>query len=218
MVAAGDAEALEFLDDLSAQVVRLVEGRAAEVAALRGDGVAAAGVDGRVGGDGDAEVVGVAAEVDAVEDVELELGAEERAVGDAGLAEPGLGLAGDAARVAGVGFARVGCDGVAEKAERRALEEGVEEGRARVGDGGEVAGFEGAEAGDAGAVVADAVVDEGGVELARGDGEVKPFTGEADDFQVDEGDFFSADPGEGVFGVVEHGGHSAAAVTCGRCG
>src|SRR5690606_9156693 len=109
-----DADGLQRLAHLGADVVQRVQRRDREVAALHARAVAgvaalvlAAGVPRGLFGvdveEGVALVVGVGHRI---EDEELGLGAAEGLVGDAAGLEVGLGAAGDAARVAAVGLLR----------------------------------------------------------------------------------------------------------------
>ena len=126
---------------LAAHVLRRILRRHREIAALGADAVAeVAALVSRVGVgrqfdrvDLEAGIVGLGGEAHVVEHEELGLGAEEDRVADAGRLEIGLGLLGDAARIAVVGLAARGIENVAVDDHRRGGEERVHAGRGRVG-------------------------------------------------------------------------------------
>ena len=126
---------------LAAHVLRGILRRNREVAALGADAVAE--VAALVGGVGvgrqldrvDLEpgVVGLGGEAHVVEHEELGLRAEEDGVADAGRLEIGLGLLGDAARVAVVGLAARRIENVAGDDHRGGGEERIHARRGRIG-------------------------------------------------------------------------------------
>ena len=97
-------------------------------------------------------VVGVGAEADVVEDEELGLGPEKRRVADPGRLQIGLGLLGDAARVAIIRLAAGGIENVAIDDHGRSGEERIHARRCRVGHQGHVEFVDSPPAGDRRAV------------------------------------------------------------------
>jgi hypothetical protein len=126
----------------------------------------------------------VLVEADAVEDVELRLGAPVADVGDAGLGQVGLGLLGDVAGVARVALAGDRIDDVADQVQSRHLQDRIDCRAVRVGDQEHVALVDGLEAPDARTVEAHAVGEHVFLEPAERHAEVLPGAGEVNEAQV----------------------------------
>ncbi len=123
------ADVLGAIDRRDREIAALGAGTMGEVAHL----IIRAAVRGQFGGvELEAGVERIGGELDVVEDEELGLGAEEDRVAHAGLLQVGLGLLGNAARVALIELAGRWLDDVAEDRECRLREEWVHMGRGGV--------------------------------------------------------------------------------------
>ena len=149
-------------------------------------------------------------EAHVVEDVELGLGGEVRRVADAGGGEVGHRLAGDVARVAGVGLAgeRVVDEEVHDQRLRGA--ERVDVGRGRVREQRHVGLVDRLEATDRGAVEVQAVVEDRLVERRDRDREVLHDAGQVAEADVDHLDALVLDVLEQLVAVLEHSSSLAA--------
>ena len=188
---ADDAAGLQRLDHLGTDVLQAVHGRHREVAFLVPGLVAqvllvaVARVPGSLVGVDVVEAVVVAlVEADVVEDVELDLRPPVAGVGDAGGLEVQLGLLRHVARVPGVGLAGQRILDVAHQVQGGQRGERIHEGGVGVREQQHVRLVDGLEAADAGAVEPDAVLEQPGVELVGGDGEMLPQPGHVGEPQV----------------------------------
>ena len=194
-------------EHLAAHVLRRIERRDREVAALGLDAVAeiAAVVIGvavrrQLGGiELEAGVVGVRHEAHVVEHEELGLRADIDRVADAGRLQEGLGLLGDAARVAVVGLARRRLEDVAGDRHRGGGEERVHAGGGRVGHEGHVRLVDRLPAGDRRAVEHDAVGEHVLVDDRDVEGHVLPLAARVGEPKVDVLDVVVLDRLEHVF-------------------
>ena len=171
----GDAHLGHHRDHLRADVLAAIDRRHGEVAALGARTVAevahlvfGAGVGGQLGGvDAEAGVVRIGGEAHVVEDEELGFRADEQRVAHARRLHVGLGLLGDAARVALVELAGRRLEHVAEDGDGRLSEEGIEVRRGGIRHQQHVGGFDALPAGDRRAVEGIAVLEDVLVERAR---------------------------------------------------
>ena len=199
-------------EHLAAHVLRRVERRDREVAALGLDAVAeiaalviGVAVGRQLGGvELEAGVVGVGHELHVVEDEELGLRADIDRVADAGRLQEGLGLLGDAARVAVVGLAGRRLEDVADDRQRGGREERIDAGRGRVRHQGHVEFVDRLPAGDRGAVEHDAVGEHVLVDDRHVEGDVLPLAARIGEAEVDVFDVVVLDRLEHVFGGL-HG-------------
>lgn len=146
-------------------------------------------------------LVRLGVEADAVEHVELGLGAEVRGVGDAGRREVGLGLLRHVARVTGVLLTR---DRVVDEevdVDRLVAAEGVDARGGQVGAERHVGLVDGLEAADRGTVERELL---GRVEGLGRDREVLHHTRQVTEADIDELDVLVRDVLLGLVGVLEH--------------
>ena len=195
-------------EHFAAHVLRRVLRRNREIAALGADAMAeVAALVGRVGVgrqfdriDLEAGVVRVGGEADVVEHEELGLGAEEGRVADAGRLEIGLGLLGDAARVAVIGLAARGIENVAVDDHRRSGEERVHARRGRVGHQRHVGFVDRPPAGDRRAVEHQAVGESLLVDQRLIEGDVLPLAARIGEAQIDIFDVIVLDRLQDILG------------------
>ena len=197
---------------LAAHVLRRILRRNREIAALGADAVAE--IAALVGGVGigrqfdrvdlEAGVVGVGLEADVVEHEELGFRTEEDGVADAGRLQIGLGLLGDAARVAVVGLAAGGIENVAVDDHGRGGEERVHAGRGRVGHQRHVGFVDRPPAGDRRAVEHQPVGEGVLVDQRLIEGDVLPLAARIGEAQVDIFDVIVLDRLQDILGGL-HG-------------
>ena len=201
--------------DVVAQIVGGVLGQGGVVAVVVGDLIALGGTVGllagvplRLGGVHlKGGLVGLVLKADAVEEIELELRADDHLVGDARLPHILLGPLGDRAGVlAEAAVLRLVDDHhVAGHGEGGDLCEGVQLGGAGVGDEDHVALFHRGVA-KVGAVKADAVLERILAEALGGDGDVMPASLKIDGLEVDHADVLLLAQREDLLNLI---GHSA---------
>ena len=148
----------------------------------------------------EAGVVGVGLVLDVVEDEELGFRADEDGVADALGLHVGLGLLGDAARVAVVGLAGDRIEDVAQDDHGRLREERVHVDRVRVGHQHHVGFVDGLPAGDRRAVEHDAIGEHVFVDLGDVHRHVLQLALRVGEAQVDELDVVVLDLLQDVFG------------------
>ena len=211
-----------FLDDrahlrhrgqhLAAHVLRRILRRNREVAALGAHAVAEVAslvggvrVDRQLGGvDLEAGIVRVGGEADVVEDEELGFRTEEGCIADAGRLQIGLGLLGDAARIAVVGLAAGRIENVAVEHSGRGGEERIDAIRGRIGHQGHVGLVDRPPAGDRGAVEHQAVGERVLVDQRLVEGHVLPLAARIGETQVDIFDVIVLDRLKDILGGL-HG-------------
>ena len=206
------AHGLHGRQHFAAHVLSRIQRGNREVAALGRDAVAevaafisGVAVDRQLGGiELEAGVVGVGHELHVVEDEELGLGTDIDRVGDARGLQVGLGLLGDAARIAVVGLAGGGLEDVAVDRHGGGREERVHLGRRRVGHEGHVGLVDRLPAGDGRAVEHDAVGEHVFVDHRHVEGHVLPLAARVRETEIDVLDVVVLDRLEHILGGL-HG-------------
>ncbi len=196
-----DAHVAHHRQHLGAEVLRRVDRRHREIAALGARPVAE--IAHLVFGVGigrqfhrvelEAAIERLGGEAHVVEHEELGLRSEHRRIADAGLLKIGLGLAGDRARVALVRFVGQGLKHVAEHGKRALREERVDHGRGGIGHQLHVRLVDHLPAGDRGAIEHDAVGERLLVHEFRVHRHVLHLAARVGEAQVDELDVFVLD-------------------------
>ena len=203
---------LHVADDIVAQVAEVIDGGYGEIAAfvldlvapvsavLHATGVPSSrlGVDVVVGG------VGGGVEADVIKDIELGLGGEEGGFRDAGGNQVCLGLAGDVARVAGVGFLREGVVDEEVDVEGPRPAERIDESAGRVREQRHVRFVDLLETSDRGTVETQAFGENLRAEGAGRDGEVLHHTRQVAEAAVDSLDALLLDESQELLGACEH--------------
>ena len=199
-------------EHFAAHVLRRILRGNREVAALGADAVPEiAALVGRVRVgrqfdrvDLEAGVVGLGSKAHVVEDEEFGLRAEEGGVADPGRLEIGLGLLGDAARIAIVGLAAGRIENVAVDDHGRGGEEGVHARRSRVGHERHVGFVDRPPAGDRRAVEHQALGESLLVDQRLIEGYVLPFAPRVGETQIDIFDVVVLDRLQDILGGL-HG-------------
>ncbi len=219
----GNAEELHHPHHLAAHVLQRVRGGHREVALLGTDLVAEVRrlLGARVPVALDRidlveAVVRVLAVADVVEDEELRLGPEVGGIADAARAQIGLGLLGDAPRIAAVEFLGDRILDVTDHDEGAVLAEGIEERRRRIRHEQHVRFLDLLEAADRGSVEAESLGDRLLIERARGKGGMLPHPGHIREAQIDDLDFMLPDRPHDVGRCLAVELHGGSLLTTGR--